>query len=121
MIRQRFPADRLFRIGAWAVAGVTASVAVLSNAAEPAGDSTATPEATTTQSPAAGAGAPALPDSGLTILRVAPTTRVVEPPAAERGTGLAVEPARPSTAAAAQPAPPPPLPAAPAPIQSAGS
>ncbi|MBT8212695.1 MAG: hypothetical protein KJN71_06085 [Acidimicrobiia bacterium] len=121
MIRQRYPADRLFRIGAWTVAGITGTVAFLSAGHDPAPENAVPADATTTESPTPGAALPAVPESGLTILRVAPTTTVPAPPAAQRST----EPApgtRSQPATAAVPAPPPPaLSAAPAPIQSAGS
>ncbi len=142
MIRQRFGSGRVARIGAWALAAVTAVAAVLSNqiaAAE--NESTPPGEAAVDRFVRSNPAVPAAPTDGLLILRYHPTPppppptivrRVIVEERVAGATGSAPASAgsrattAPATApaAAASPAPPPPAPAplpAPAPVQSSGS
>jgi hypothetical protein len=142
VIRQRFNPGRLSRIGAWALAAVTAMAAMLNNQIAAADEKADVPpdEPTVDRFAATRAAVPAAPSEGLLVLRFQPTPAPPPPTIVRRviveervagATGSTTAPtarraaSAPSSAApAASPAPPPPAPArlaAPPPVQSSGS
>ena len=126
MLRERFPSDRVARVVGWTAVSVAWGAAVATRALGAPGDEPATVPASTAESrPEAAAVAPSpttlpdLPPSGLTVIRVAPTTvapTVASPRSDDSDPAPASpSPTRPPATVAPAPATAPPAPAAPAP------
>jgi hypothetical protein len=144
VIRQRFNSGRLARIGAWALAAVTAMAAILNSqiAADDEKADVPPDEPTVDRFAAIRAVVPVAPSEGLLVLRFQPAPAPPPPTIIRRviveermagATGstaaptarrAASAPAASAAAPAASPAPPPPAPAGLAalpPLQSSGS